>query len=435
MANNGRRSKKRLFIFSGIGLVLLVLVVLVVLGSKRETIHSVQTEKVTRRTITQVVTASGKIQPELQVNISPEVSGEIIDLPVKIGQKVRKGDVLVRIKPDTYVAARDQAKASLNSAIAGLELTKANYAKAQSDYRRATDLHAKGLLSDAELEAIKTSHDVAKAQYEAEIHRVEQTRASLNQAEENLRKTTIYSPMQGTVTLLNSKLGERVVGTGLMAGTVIMIVADLSRMEARVDVDENDVVLVSIGDTARIEVDAYPDRRFVGVVYEIANTAKTRGVGTQEEITNFEVKIRVLDKDVALRPGMSLTADIETETRHDVLAVPIQSVTTRMPKEEEKKEAKQDEQPTFASKNAGKKKNETKVDEVVFVVDGGRAKTVKVKRGISDDAYVEIVEGLKGDEEVVSGSYKAINRDLEDGFKVRVENKPKRGGPLKQASS
>jgi HlyD family secretion protein len=230
--------------------------------------------------------------------------------------------------------------------------------------------------------------------------------------------------MVGTISQLNNKLGERVVGTGLMAGTVIMSVADLTRMEARIDVDENDVVLVAVGDTARIAVDSYPDRKFTGVVYEIANTAKITGQGTQQEVTNFEVKIRILDKDVAFRPGMSCTADVETSTRHDVWAVPIQSVTTRMPKEPEKKE-EAPEQPTTASKTTAKQKTENKVREVVFIVDNGRVKTVTVKRGISDDQYVEITEGLKGEEEVVSGSYKAINRDLEDGSKVKVENKAK----------
>jgi len=424
MANNKKKSKKRLFIFSGMGVVLVVLVLLVVLGSKREQIITIQTEKVAKRTITQIVSASGKIQPEVLVNISPEVSGEIIDLPVYMGQHVKKGDLLVRIKPDTYMAARDQSKAVLNSAIANLELAKANFDKATSDNKRAEDLHKKGLLSDAELEAVKTAYDVAKAQYQSQQHQVEQSRASLDQAEESLRKTTIYAPMAGTISQLNNKIGERIVGTGLMAGTVVMSVADLSKMEARVDVDENDVVLITAGDTSRIAVDAYPDRKFTGVVYEIANTAKVIGLGTQQEVTNFEVKIRITDKDVAFRPGMSVTADIETNTRHDVWAVPIQSVTTRMPKEPEKKEAAP-EQPAMASKITAKQKMENKVREVVFIVDNGKVKTATVKRGISDDQYVEITEGLKGEEEIVSGSYKAINRDLEDGSKVKVENKGK----------
>jgi HlyD family secretion protein len=430
MANNNKKSKKRLFIFSGMGVVLVVLVLLVLLGSKREPVITVQTEKVAKRTITQTVSASGKIQPEVLVNISPEVSGEIIELPVKMGQHVKRGDLLVRIKPDTYMAARDQSKAVLNSAIANLELAKANFDKATSDYKRSEDLHKKGLLSDAELETVKTAYEVAKAQYQAQQHQVEQSQASLDQAEENLRKTTIYAPMAGTVSQLNNKVGERVVGTGLMAGTVVMSVADLLMMEARIDVDENDVVLVSNGDTSRIAVDAYPDRKFTGVVYEIANTATVVGAGTQQEVTNFEVKIRVLDKDVMLRPGMSVTADIETATHHDVWAVPIQSVTTRMPKEPEKKEAEQ-EQPTTVNKPTAKKKMENKVREVVFVADNGQAKTVTVKRGISDDQYVEITEGLKGGEEVVSGSYKAINRDLEDGSKIKVDNKAKQTVSMK----
>lgn len=424
MANNKKKSKKRLFIFSGMGVVLVVLVLLVVLGSKREQIFTIQTEKVAKRTITQIVSASGKIQPEVLVNISPEVSGEIIELPVTMGQHVKKGDLLVRIKPDTYIASRDQSKAVLSSALANLELAKANFDKATSDNKRAEDLHKKGLLSDAELEAVKTAYDVGKAQYQAQQHQVEQAQASLNQAEENLRKTTIYAPMAGTISQLNNKIGERIVGTGLMAGTVIMSVADLTRMEARIDVDENDVVLIAVGDTSRIAVDAYPDRKFTGVVYEIANTAKVIGLGTQQEVTNFEVKIRILDKDVAFRPGMSCTADVETNTRHDVWAVPIQCVTTRMPKEPEKKE-EASEQPAMASKTTAKQKMENKVREVVFIVDNGRVKTVTVKRGISDDQYVEITEGLKGEEEVVSGSYKAINRDLEEGSKVKVETKGK----------
>ncbi len=418
MANSGKKSKKKIFIFSGIGAVLLVLVLLVVLGTKKEVISTVQTEKVKRQTITQIVTASGKIQPEVQVSISPEVSGEIIALPVKVGQNVKKGDLLLRIKPDFYIAGRDQARASATSA-------KANMKKAEIDYNRAKGLHSKGLLSDAELDAAKTTYDVMRAQYE-------QAQASLIRAEQDLLKTTIYSPIDGTVSQLNSKLGERVVGTGLMAGTVVMVVADLSSMEARVDVDENDVVLVSLGDTARINVDAYADRKFTGGVYEIANTGKTKGLGTQEEVTNFEVKIRVLEKDIALRPGMSLTADIETATHHDVLAVPIQSVTVRMPKMEQAGQSQGGSggnpvQPT------GKKKPEEKAKEIVFVFSNGVVKAVPVKRGISNDTYVEILEGLKGDEEVVSGSYKAINRELEDGSKVKVDNTKRSFGAQKES--
>lgn len=406
MANNGKKSKKKIFIFSGIGVVLLVLVVLVVLGSKKEPVVSVQTETVTRRTITQSVTATGKIYPEVQVNITPEVSGEIIELPVREGQHVKRGEVVLKIKPDFYIALHDQAAAGLASA-------KASLSKSESDFHRFRGLFEKGLVSEAERDQARASYEVAKANHD-------QADASLKQASENLRKTTIYSPMEGTVSQLKVELGERVLGTSQFQGTDVMTIADLSRMESRVDVGENDVVLISIGDTARVEIDAFTNRKFNAVVYEIANTATTKGLGTQEEVTNFQVKIRILDKDVSLRPGMSMTATIETETKQNVIAVPIQSVTARTPKEEENTES----EPEGQTPPEGKAKKENKVKEVVFLVENGSAKMIPVKRGIADDTYVEIVEGLDEGKEVVSGSYKAISRELEDGTKIRVE-KPK----------
>ncbi len=266
------------------------------------------------------------------------------------------------------------------------------------------------------LETAKTNYSVQKAQWES-------AKAALNQAEESLRKTTIYSPIDGTISNLISRLGERASGSSFMQGTEIMTVADLKSMEAQVDIDENDIVQVKIGDTSRISVDAYSGKKLVGIVYEIGNAAKTKGLGTQEEVVNFQVKIRVLDKGIELRPGMSVTADTETDTRHDVLAVPIQSVTTRTPKMEQKPEEGQPEGVTI---NNGKKKEEIKVDEVIFLNDNGKAKMAKVKRGISDDTYVEITEGLKGGEEVISGSFKAINRELEDGSKLKVDNQQKK---------
>lgn len=398
-----KKSKKKIFVFSGIGILLIVLVVLVVLGSKKDPVIAVQTEKVARRTITQSVTATGKIYPEVQVNITPEVSGEIIDLPVREGQRVKKGEVVLRIKQDFYVALRDQAAAGLASARASLM-------KSESEYNRIRGLFGKGLVSESDRDQARAAFEVAKAQHD-------QAEANLKQAEENLRKTTIYSPMDGTVSQLKVELGERVLGTSQFQGTHVMTIADLSRMEARVDVGENDVVLISIGDTARVEVDAFPNRKFNGVVYEIANTATTKGLGTQEEVTNFQVKIRILDKDVALRPGMSMTATIETETKTNVIAVPIQSVTTRAPKEEKSGEESGESNPS--STNGPKK--ESKVREVVFIVENNTAKSVPVKRGIADASYVEIVEGLEEGVEVVSGGFKAISRELEDGSKIRIE--------------
>jgi HlyD family secretion protein len=404
MANNVKKSRKKIIVFTAIAVVIIVLVLLIVLGSKKDPVISVQTEKVARRTITQSVTATGKIYPEVQVNITPEVSGEIVELPVREGQQVKKGDVVLRIKQDFYLALRDQAAAGLASA-------RANLLKSESDYIRVRGLFEKGLVSESERDQARASFEVAKAQHD-------QAEANLKQAEENLRKTTIYSPMDGTVSQLKVELGERVLGTSQFQGTHVMTIADLSRMEARVDVGENDVVLISIGDTARVEVDAFPNRKFNGMVYEIANTATTRGLGTQEEVTNFQVKIRILDRDVAFRPGMSMTATIETETKQNVIAVPIQSITTRAPKEERSKE--QSGSSDQASSDAATKK-ESKMREVVFIVENNTARSVPVKRGISDASYVEILEGLEEGMEVISGGFKAISRELEDGSKVRIE--------------
>ncbi len=411
MANGKKKSKKKIIILSVICLVVVALALLVFLGSKREVIVPVQTEKVERRTITQVVNATGNIYAVTQVKINAEVSGEIIQLPVREAQHVKKGDLLVKVKPDLYIAQRDQAKAQLISA-------QASMVKAESDYNRMKGLYDKKLASDQDLESAKTNYLVQKSGVDA-------AKAGLSQAEESLRKTTIISPINGTVSNLIAELGERVSGSSFMQGTEIMTVADLSEMECRLDVDENDVVLVKRGDTARIAVDSRPGRKFLGIVTEVGNAAKSSvTAGTQDQVVNFEVRIRFIEKDDAIRPGMSVNADIETMTHPNVLTVPIQSVTTRMPKATEMKMDDTPEGVTVTNGNQ-KKKEETRIEEVVFLNDGSKAKKVVVKRGISNDAYVEITDGVKEGEEVVSGSYKAINRELEDGTKLRVDNQPK----------
>jgi len=407
MANgNGKKKKKKIIIFSVIAILLIVLAVLVFLGSRRETIVTVQTEKIQRRTITQIVSATGKIQPEIQVKINAEVSGEIIALPVREGQRVAKGQLLVRIKPDAYLAQYESAQANV-------EMANASLSKSEAEYKRAKDLYAKKLISDSDMEIAKAGYLSAKAAYD-------QANAASKQAKDQYSKATIYSPMSGVVSQLISELGERVSGSQFMQGTQIMTIADLSTMEARVDVGENDVVMVSKGDTARIEVDSYQDRKFNGIVTQIANTAKSTGTGTQDAVTNFEVRIRInTPEGVQFRPGMSMAADIETETKTNVLTVPIQSVTVRAPKKEVKEQPKEGEAQLIASK----KKDEDKLDEVVFVVKDGAAKTIIVKRGVSNDSYVEVTgNGLEG-QDVVSGPFKAINRDLEVDSKVKVDNK------------
>ncbi len=413
MANgNNKGRKKKIIIFSILGAIVVALVVLVILGSNKETITTIQTEPVGRRTITQIVSATGKIQPETQVKINAEVSGEIIELPVREGQRVRKNQLLVRIKPDAYQAQFERSQASL-------AINEANLRKSEAEFKRVTELFTKKLVSEAEMDIAKASFQSAKAGYD-------QSQASVKEARETLSKTAIYSPMDGVVSQLLSEIGERVSGSTFTRGTEIMTVADLARMEARVDVGENDIITVSVGDTARIEIDAFPEQKFVGLVSQIANTAKSTGLGSQDQVTNFEVRILVnTPQGVQLRPGMSMTADIETETKPNVICVPIQSVTVRMPKEEKDKPKEEGEEggAKFVSANAEKKKEEEKLDEVVFVVKDGQVSTVKVKRGLSDDSHVEVSgEGLEG-AEVVSGPFKAINRDLEAGSKVKVDNK------------
>jgi HlyD family secretion protein len=412
MANgNGKKSRKRIIIFSIIGIVLVGLAALVFLGSKRETITTVQTDKVMKRNITQIVSATGKIQPETQVKINAEVSGEIIDLPVQEGQTVRRGQLLVKIKPDAYKAQLEQADASLKMAEAGLT-------KAEADYKRVQGLFAKQLASDADMDAARATLENAKASNDQAV-------SAVNQARDTYAKTSIYSPMDGTVSQLISELGERVSGSTFTLGTQIMTIADLTKMEARVDVGENDIVMVGIGDTTRIQVDAFPNQTFIGTVSRIANTATTTGAGTQSEVTNFEVRVSIMGADtVQFRPGMSMNADIETETHNNVLAVPIQSVTVRMPKIEKKDEGpKEGEAQLSTGKSKLKEKEQDKLAEIVFVVSDGKVKAVKVKRGISNDTYVEITSGVKEGDEVVSGPFKAINKDLEDGSLVKVDNK------------
>ncbi len=412
MGKQRRKSsnKKKYFIFGGIGLLLIIIAVLVITNSDNEKIISVQTEKAEKRNITQVVAANGKIFPEYQVDLRPEVNGEIVKLPVKEGDIVRKGDLLVRIKPEQYIAQRNRAKASLDAAKALLKVREANLDKVKSDYKRVQGLFEKELASEQELETAKSNYLQSVGQYEAQEASVMQARASLNDSQEQLDKTKISSPIDGRITALNVELSERVLGSSFNQGTHLMTVADLAKMEARVDVDENDVVLISVGDTTVVEIDAFGEEKFMGLVSQIGNSANTTGRGTQDEVVNFQVKIKLINPNERIRPGMSCDADIQTETKFDVVSVPIQSVTARMNKD------KKDKQKTKNGKRA-------KPEEVVFVLEGNEVKKVKVETGISDDTYIEIVSGLEGGEDVVNGPYRAVSKELEDGSKVMAPKK------------
>lgn len=423
MANGKKnKSKKKVFIFGGLGLLVVILIIIAFVGGGREEIIAVQTEKVIKRNITQFVTATGKINPEFRVLITPEVTGEIIALPVKEGDKVKKGDLLIRIKGDQYQAQRERLEATLLSSEANLKIREAELSRVTSDFNRVKELHSKGLSSDVELEISQSNYLTTKGAYESAQASVLQSKASLKEILDQLYKTTITSPMDGTVTLLNVEIGERVLGSGFTQGTNIMTISDLNNIEAVVDVDENDVILVSVGDTAKIKVDAFGDKIFKGTVSQIGNSAKTSGLGTQQEVVNFEVKIKLLEPDESLRPGMSCNADIETETVMDVLSVPIQSVTART----DVKTPSGNEQNDGDEAVVERRTRFEKPKEIVFIVKDGIAKTIEVETGISDDNYIEIKNGLDGNEDVVSGSYRAISRELNDDTKVRVENRDRK---------
>src|ERR1700722_1431025 len=340
MANSKTKKRKKRIILFVILLAVAALAVTAVF-KKKEAAITIQTEKVTRRNLTELVVANGKIQPVLQVKISPEVSGEILELPFKEGQCVKKGDLLVRIRPDNYVATRDSAFASYKSSLANSNSAAASLEKADLEYQRSKELFKHKLISDSDFLTAKTTYDVAKATLAGSAEQVGMAFASLQSAQSDLSKCKIYSPLNGKITKLGSQIGERVVGTAMMAGTEIMTVSDLNEMEARVDISEIDVVLIAVGQKTRLEVDAFKDRKFNGVVTDIANSAKNNDTSTTaaaasssttQDATKFQVKIRVKEKEVFL-PGMSVTAEIETRSRTNTLTVPIQSVTTRLPKD------------------------------------------------------------------------------------------------------
>jgi len=411
---------------------LVVLIIIAVVGKKKGWFGKPQTisvfvEKPEKRTITEAITANGKIQPEVEIKLSSEVSGEIIELPVKEGNWVEKGQLLVRIKPDTYLSYKERAIAAVNSANARLTQAQAQMNQSELAFKRSKQLYDQKAISESDFEAAKTNFEVAQSELKAANFNVESAQASLKEAEENLRKTSIFSPISGTVSKLNVELGERVLGTIQFAGTEIMRIANLNRMEARVSVNENDIVKVNIGDTALIEIDAYLDRKFKGIVTQIANSANVTGV-TTDQVTSFEVRAFILEnsyKDLIsdklkspFRPGMSTTVDILTQTRANVLTVPIQAVTVRVDSSMNAKTGFQKEGEPKVENTTTVAKND-KPKEIVFITKGDSAKIVEVKTGIQDNQFIEITEGLTGDEEVVTAPYSAISRKLKDKMLIK----------------
>ena len=410
-------------------LIVLAIFVLLAAGWGWHALHKpaeeiiVQVEKVSRRDITETVTASGHIQPVTQVVISPEVAGEITDLPVKEGQEVKKGDLLLQIKPDNYLADKNSAEANYSVAQGAGSQAEAELAKAETQFRQNEELRKNKLISESVFIDFRTAYNLAKLRLENSLHQTDQARFALDKAKDDLTKTTITSPIDGTVTKLKSQQGERVLGTSFNMGTEIMTIAKLDEMEARVDIGEIDIVLIKAGQTAKIEVDAFKDRAFKGTVSAIANASKSSSAGaavassSTQEAPKFEVRIRVLDKE-EFRPGMSVTAEIETRSRQGVLAVPIQSVTTRLASGVAT--APGAATPAPSTPHSGKAAAPVKPAEVVFVQESDHVKMKPVQTGISDSDHFEIVSGLSEGESVVTGGYKAISKDLEDGKKVTV---------------
>ncbi len=431
-----KRSRLVWYIVGG-AVVLIALVAAVISKKKAEgSIVRVTTEKAVVKTITQLVSATGKVQPEVEVKIAPEVSGEIIQLPFREGNAVKKGDLLVSIKPDNYRYQVDQAEASLASSKASLIDSQARLTKAEEDFKRSQDLHARNLISDAVFTADKTVLDSAQAMLESAQAAIRRNEGLLKQSNDMLDKTTIYSPIDGSVSSRSFEVGERVTATGSYGAVEVMRVADLSNMEVRVNINENDIVNVKVGDKAKVMIDAFPNRKFEAVVKEIGSAAKVTGQGTQDEVTNFQVKIRITDKDVPLRPGMSANADVETKTAENVVAIPIQSVTVRsrdgnksiddLAADRTKKadEVKGDNAAAAVNEKEQKqaeRADREKLNRVVFVRNGDVVKMVSVETGIADTTHMEIKSGIKEGDEVVSGSFSAITRTLKNDMKVKVD--------------
>jgi len=435
-----KRSRLPLYLLIG-GVIVAVLITMSVMKRKAERgIVHVTTEKAVVKTITQLVSATGKVQPEVEVKIAPEVSGEIVQMPLREGASVKKGDLLITIKPDNYRFQVEQAEASLAQAKAAYVDTQALLAKAQSDYKRSQDLFERHLISDSDYTAAKTAADTAQADLESAQANIRRSEGLLKQNKDQLEKTTIYSPIDGSVSSRSSEVGERVAAFGASGFIEVMRVADLTNMEVRVNINENDIVNVKVGDKAKITIDAFPNRKFDAVVKEIGSAAKVTGQGTQDEITNFQVKIRILDKDVPLRPGMSANADVETQTATNVVAVPIQSVTVRsregnktiddLAADRDKKanEMKGDGSAAVVNEKQqkqGERADREKLNRVVFVRNGDVVKMVSVETGIADTTHMEIKSGIKDGDEIVNGSFSVVTKTLKDGMKVRVDTPKK----------
>jgi HlyD family secretion protein len=440
---------KRLYWIIAIGVLIIFSVILIkYLNGNKPT--EVYVEKATTKTIIELVSATGKIQPETELKLSSDVSGEITEMAVKEGDQVKKGDLLCRIKPDLYVSAIDRVnanvnttKANLKTAIAQLDQAKANLANSEATFNRNKKLLEQSAISQQEFDGFKAQYESAKANVQAleagvnaGQYNIQSSEATLKEANTNLEKTYIYAPVDGTVSKLSVEKGERVVGVSGMAGTEILRLANLNEMEVSVEVNENDIIKVHKNDTALIEVDAYMDKKFKGIVTEIANSSNSTGISV-DQVTNFVVKIRLLresyqflisdNNQIPFRPGMSASVDIQTRKVVNVIAIPIQAVTTRNPDSlnTTNNDEFDDREVKVKNDNEDKdlKKEEVKIKEYVFLVNNGSAKQIEVKTGIQDNDFIQVISGLTDKQEVICGPYSAVSKSLKEGTKIKIVRK------------
>jgi len=422
-------SKKTIYILLGSAVaIVVVLLVLSKTGAieKKEKGTEVEIATVNEITVVETVSATGKIQPEIEVKISSEVSGEIIALPVKEGQVVKKGDLLVKINPDLYTSGYNRTLSNLSGTKAGLSQADASFKEAKSNYDRSKTLFDKGIISKSDWDKSVASFEVAKASKESAYYNVQSASATVSEAKDNLGRTTIYAPADGTISMLNVELGERVLGTQQMTGTEILRVANLNNMEVEVDVNENDIVKINVGDSAKVEVDAYLKKEFKGIVTSISNSAST--ALTADQVTNFKVKIRILKESYMdllegkpasyspFRPGMTATVDIITTRKENVIGVPISSIVVKSDTTATSKIVVEDSK---ESESQIAPKSDKKF-ECVFVKVGGKAKIRIIKTGIQDDTNIEVISGLKKGDVVIVGPYTTVTKELNSGDKIVV---------------
>ncbi len=421
-------SKKTIYILLAVAVVLIGTLVGLsksgVIGSKDKGTE-IEIANVAASTIVETVSATGKIQPEIEVKISSEVSGEIIALNVKEGQVVKKGDLLVKINPDLYTSSYNRTISNLSGTKAGLNQSEASYKEAKANYDRNKSLYDKGIISRADWDKAIASFEVAKANKQNAYYNVQSASATVLEAKDNLGRTTIYAPADGTISVLNVELGERVLGTQQMAGTEILRVANLNNMEVEVDVNENDIVKIKVGDKANVEVDAYLKKQFKGVVTSISNSASS--TLTADQVTNFKVKVRILKESYQdllegkpstyspFRPGMTATVDIITNTKSNILTVPISSVVVKSDTAAVKEIKVED-----PNEEKSKPKSDKKF-ECVFVKVGNKAKIRIIKTGIQDDTNIEVLSGLKKGDVVITGPYTTVSKELNSGDKVSLK--------------